>query len=117
MANEHNLKPFQKNDPRINRKGRPRSFDTLRALAQQIAHDPVIKDGHPVVVNGHAITVCEAILRTWAQSKNPQLVKAFIEIAYGKVPDALDMAGVIKHIIKVTYDATDSDADDQSEAT
>lgn len=30
---------FVKSDPRINRKGRPKSFDGLRALAQEIAHE------------------------------------------------------------------------------
>lgn len=32
-VNDSNLKPFQKGDKRINRKGRPKSFDALRALA------------------------------------------------------------------------------------
>jgi len=78
------LKPFVKGDPRINRKGRPKSFDALRALAQQIAHEPT-----NAVLDGHKVTVAEAILRQWAQSKNPQLARAFIEIAFGKVPDEL----------------------------
>ncbi len=86
MANEQNLKPFKKGDARINRRGRPRSFDALRELAQQIAHEPT-----QIVVDGHKVTVAEAILRQWAQSKNPQLQRAFIEIAFGKVPDALDL--------------------------
>jgi len=77
-------RPFKKGDPRINRKGRPKSFDALRALAQQIAHEPT-----NVVMDGHKVTVAEAILRQWAQSKNPQLARAFIEIAFGKVPDEL----------------------------
>jgi len=91
MANEQNLKPFQKGDPRINRKGRPKSFDALRILAQQIAHEEATAGGQPVVINGHRVTVAEAILRTWAQSKNPQLARSFIEIAFGKVPDGLDI--------------------------
>ncbi len=35
---------FTKGDPRINRNGRPKSFDALRALAQEIAHE-VENDG------------------------------------------------------------------------
>jgi len=86
-----NRKPgtFKKGDPRINRKGRPRSFDALRTLAQEIAHEEAMSGGQPVILNGHKVTVAEAILRAWATSKNPQLVKAFIEIAFGKVPDEL----------------------------
>ena len=78
------LKPFVKGDPRINRKGRPKSFDALRELAQQIAHEPVM-------IGDKKITVTEAILRQWAQSKNPQLQKGFLEIAYGKVPDDVNV--------------------------
>jgi len=84
-------KGFRKGDPRINRKGRPRSFDALRTLAQQIAHEEARSGGAPVVVEGHKATVAEMILRQWAASKNPQLQRAFIEIAFGKVPDALDL--------------------------
>ena len=82
---------FTKGDPRINRKGRPKSFDALRELAQQIAHEEALSNGNPVVINGHVATVAEMILRQWAASKNPQLVKAFIEIAFGKVPDKVDI--------------------------
>lgn len=91
MANEQNLKPFKKGDPRINRRGRPKSFDALRELAQQIAHEEAQSSGAPLVINGHKATVMEAILRQWAQSKNPQLQRAFVEIAFGKVPDNLDV--------------------------
>jgi len=83
-----NLKPFTKGDPRINRKGRPKSFDALRELAQQIAHEEAKSGGAPVVVGGHKATVAEMILRQWAASKNPQLQRAFIEVAFGKVPES-----------------------------
>jgi len=109
-------KPFVKGDPRINRKGRPRSFDALRALAQEIAHETATKDGMPLIIEGHKVTVAEAILRTWALSKNAQLVKGFIEIAYGKVPDAVDLAGMMVHTvnIKVEYANDDTTPDDNA---
>ena len=77
-------KVFVKGDPRINRKGRPRSFDQLRKLAQQIA-DEAVTDS-----NDHKIRLAEAILRSWAESKEPILQKAFMEYAFGKVPDKLE---------------------------
>ena len=89
MANPASLKPFQKGDPRINRKGRPKSFDALRELAQMIAHERA----GVISRDGHELTVAEAILRQWAQSKNPQLQRAFIEIAFGKVPDRTELTG------------------------
>jgi len=88
------LKPFVKGDPRINRKGRPKSFDAIRALAQEIAHEPI------TVVNGHKSTVVEQILRKWASSSNPQLQRAFIEIAFGKVPDKIDISAVGEFMVR-----------------
>ena len=82
---------FKKGDPRINRKGRPKSFDKLRELAQQIAHETAQKGGAPLVIEGHIATVAEAILRQWIQSGNPQLQRAFMEIAFGKVPENIDL--------------------------
>ena len=60
---------FVKGDPRINRKGRPKTFDAFRELAQQISHEPAISDGQKLEINGHVVTVAEAILRRWAASK------------------------------------------------
>ena len=90
---------FKKADPRINRKGRPKSFDALRELAQQIAHETT-----NVVVDGHKATVAEMILRTWAKSQNPQLQKAFIEIAFGKVPDNLELNSSGEVVFRVVRD-------------
>ncbi len=93
MSKEATAGSFKKQDPRINRKGRPRSFDALRELAQQIAHEPT-----QIVVDGHKVTVAEAILRQWAQSKNPILQRAFIETAFGKVPDDIQL----DHDLRIT---------------
>lgn len=84
--------PFVKGDPRINRKGRPKNFDQIRALAQELSHEPARgpgKDGVPgelIIIDGHVATVAEVILRRWAQSKDPRLVIAFMEYAFGKPP-------------------------------
>jgi len=91
-----NLKPFTKGDPRINRKGRPKSFDELRALAQKIAHERFIdKNGDPVVFPGRksAASKAEAILLQWSQSNDPRKQALFIEYAYGKVPQKSELTG------------------------
>jgi hypothetical protein len=82
-----NLKPFTKGDRRINRKGRPKSFDEFRRLAQQIAHEKVDKDGE-------LMTRVEAILRNWTTSKQPVLQLAFIAYCYGKPPEKLETTGL-----------------------
>ena len=89
-------KPFEKGagkDPRINRKGRPKSFDKLRSLAQEIAHEAAKQGNQPVVIDGHTVTVTEAIMRSWAVSKDPRLQQKLIEVAYGQVPSVTRLEG------------------------
>ena len=114
---------FTKGDPRINRKGRPRTFDAVRELAQQIAHETAKAGGSEVVIDGHRVTVTEAILRQWATSKDPRLQMAFVEYAYGKPPQEVKHGGTdggaIEHIIRVVRDenrAHDTDADRDADA-
>ena len=98
---------FKPGDARINRKGRPKSFDALRELARQIAHEPAVKkDGTYVIINDKKVTITEAILRQWSTSKNPQLQRAFMEIAFGKVPDMHEITGGIGVTI-VNWDEPD----------
>ena len=100
------LKPFVKGDPRINRKGRPKSFDGLRSLAQEIAHEAAKQSkeqgGQPVVIDGHVVTITEAIMRSWAMSKDPRLQQKFIEVAYGQVPSVTRLEGADGGAIQVT---------------
>ena len=98
-------KGFVKGDPRINRKGRPKDFDSLRSLTQQIAHEVARKSkeqgGEPVIVDGHAVTITEAIMRSWAMSKDPRLQQKFIEVAYGQVPSVTRLEGADGGAIQV----------------
>lgn len=85
-------KPFTKGDPRINRKGRPKSFDQLSALAKEIAHEKATnKGGEPVIIDGHAVTVAEIVLRQWFQSSDFRKQQAAMEIAFGKVPQPVEV--------------------------
>lgn len=108
MAN-HNppTNGFDKRRHQINRLGRPKSFDAFRELAQQIAHETAQSGGDDIVINGHKATVSEMILRQWAASKNPQLQRAFVEVAYGKVPDNMDVDA--KLLVEIIDRATHSD--------
>ena len=103
---------FQERKHQINRKGRPKDFDALRELAQQIAHEVALKDGQALIISGHIVTVAEAILRSWATSKNPMLQKAYLEICYGKVPDKIELTGKdgeqLKDIVRVIVHDGDS---------
>jgi hypothetical protein len=87
-------KPFAKGDARINRKGRPRDFNALRELSQEIAHEVAkTKDGQPVTVEGHKVSNAELILRLWASSQDFRKQQGFMEIAFGKVPQETRITG------------------------
>ena len=92
--------PFKKGDPRINRKGRPKDFNALRELTQSIAHKIATGKDGPMVVDGHIVTVTEAILRQWASSKNPKLQMAFLEYAYGKPSVEVQHSGELEVKVK-----------------
>lgn len=93
MANPTGKGGFQERKHQINRKGRPKSFDALRDLAQAISHEEALSGGQPLVVNGKVVTVAEAILRQLAQSKNPKERELFLAIAFGKVPNPVEVSG------------------------
>jgi hypothetical protein len=103
---DKNAHLFTKGDPRINRKGRPKTFDAFRTLAQQIAHEEV-KDGEtgePMLIDGHTVTRAELILRTWAESKDARLQQSFIEVAFGKTPTKVEVSGVDGEPLRVVLD-------------
>jgi hypothetical protein len=90
-----NLKPFKKGaDPRRNRKGRPKDISGFREMALSILHERAKdKNGDPLEIDGHDITLIEAVYRKWITSNNPRLQMAAIEYVYGKVPTAVEVSG------------------------
>lgn len=82
-------------DERINRHGapsrKPKSFAELRELAQEIAHRTATdRHGAPLIgEDGHEVSTVEAILLL--MSKNKFQYEHFLQLAYGKVPDELEV--------------------------
>lgn len=86
LSRTRGLKPFVKGDPRINRGGRPKSFDAFRELAQKIVNE----DGQ-----------AEKILRQWA--KNPHKQRDLVEYAFGKVPEKIEATGLENKTVLVLH--------------
>ena len=83
-------KPFTRGDPRINRKGRPRSFDKLRDLVQSMLSEPAKdKGGNSLEIDGHIATNIEVMLRQ--AMREPRLLQYLLEVAYGKMPQSVDI--------------------------
>lgn len=86
MSNPKSLKPFKKNDPRINRGGRPRNVDLLHEIATRLCVEPADLEGNP-----EDICQIEAIMREWLHSNNFHKQLAVIQYAFGKVPDQIEV--------------------------
>lgn len=113
MSNPTGKGGFQERKHHINRNGRPKSFDKFRELARSISHEPVKQNGEPVVIDGHIVTVAEAMLRQLAASKNPRDRQLFIEIAYGKVPAPVELSGKDGGPVTVTVNRLQDVTDDE----
>ena len=85
------LTPFVKGDKRINRKGRPKSFDALRKLAVKIAGENVPES---------EVTRIEAMLRVMSSSRNPADRALFLAYAYGKPKEEVEQSGEVKVVIE-----------------
>ena len=83
--------PFKKGDPRINRKGRPRVADELRDLILDVLSEKAkTKDGGAVVIDGHAATNIEVIVRRMIT--DPKQFAILLERAYGKVTQPVNLS-------------------------
>lgn len=92
-----NLIPFKKGDPRINRNGRPKSFDAVRALAQQIGAEGLGESG---------FTRIQALLVAMSTSRNPRDRELFLAYAYGKPENRVAVTATIDKIEGYDYGAS-----------
>jgi hypothetical protein len=95
-------KGFKKGDPRINRNGRPKSFDALRKLMQEQAGEIALDaNGNPITdKNGRPRTNAEMFVEAWMKDRKQR--KAFAEFAWGKPKEEIELnqSGQTKVIIE-----------------
>jgi hypothetical protein len=87
---------FDKRPQAINRKGRPKSFDALRALAIRLSHEETTSE------DGEIVTNIEKIMREWIS--DPRNQEKFVQYAFGKVPDKVELSGAVKYKVTVKDD-------------
>jgi len=117
MPNPTGKGGFAERKHQINKNGRPKTFDAVRTLAQQIAHETAKAGGSEVVIDGHRVTVTEAILRQWATSKDARLQQAFMEWAYGKPPQEVKHQGSDGGPVVLRVEYVNKRADDNTTDT
>ena len=100
---------FQERKQHINRKGRPRSFDQIRALTQAIAHEKITD------ANGEVMTRVECILRDWSESKDVQKQIAFVQYGYGKPVDRVELDGLQPKTVLRLYYSHEQQPDERPE--
>lgn len=97
MANPGNLKPFVKGDKRINRNGRPKSFDQLRKLAQRILSEAIEEN------DTYKITRIEKMLKSMADGRSSADRQTVLAYAYGKPKETVEVQQDAKVKVEIEY--------------
>jgi hypothetical protein len=101
---------FKKGDPRINRNGRPKSFDAWRKLLQSIMGEPATDGaGNPIIIGadkdgsgGHIATNAEMFARDWMKDRKGR--RDFAANVYGKPPEQINLNVTTGYDVKLTGD-------------
>ena len=90
-------KPFKKNDPRINRKGRPKILPELEVIIAEVLSETG-KDQK---------TAAEQVIRTLKdraiKDGDVRAIQLLLERAYGKIPEKLDLTSLGKELQGPTF--------------
>ena len=92
MAKE-DLKPFKKNDPRINREGRPRVLPELKEILSQILSEDITNS------KGDKIQALDLIIRQLTAKATKGDLRAIQEVLdrmYGKAKQVVDMNAMMQ---------------------
>lgn len=107
-------RPFDKNDPRINRKGRPHVPKDMRELNALL--DEIFAEEISVTDKGERMTKLRAALNRLLLGKNPSGAIHVLERRYGKIPQAVDVNmpnTIMVNIIRASDDKENADDSDQ----
>ena len=91
MANDDNLKPFKKNDPRINREGRPRVLPELKEILSQILSEEITNS------KGDKIQALDLIIRQLTAKATKGDLRAIQEVLdrmYGKSKQIIETQSI-----------------------
>ena len=94
MSNPTGKGGFQERKHQINRKGRPRTFDALRAVTLDMFSRPALDgNGKAILIENKPATLIEVVMWKMIHSKDPREVQYAVQVAFGKVPDVQELTG------------------------
>lgn len=97
-------KGFSKGDPRINRRGRPKTFDQLREMVKAVGHEQI---------TGTELSRIMAKIRKMYASDHPRDSELLLQYGWGKVKEEAELDVKLNWIEKAKANNIDPDEIDR----